>query len=322
VANKLYSHLIKPTLVQQGPAGLYAKPQIWMEAKDMEGFNAHFSYGFITEPGTLHPVEGMVVHPYDECLVFAGYQDGDIRRMEAEISIQLGEEREVHTFHKPSYIIIPRGTPHGPATVHWVDRPIAHYVVGLSPEYRADLLPAGAPTTGSKHAHLVRPLRCELPDSLKTMTGEENRGPTYADIMDDEGILHPAQFGVGPGNGDQIVWLFGENLEGLDVNFTWGYYTQPGKWHRGGEVHTHPEAEILCYLGLDPDDLNYLGAELELGMGKERERHIFNTPTIAVCPEGFPHLPLITRWVDKPYAFIVMCLSGDHDSPWVEVEEE
>ncbi len=43
MAQKLYPHLIKPTLVQPGPAGLYPKPRIWMEAKDMEGFNAHLS---------------------------------------------------------------------------------------------------------------------------------------------------------------------------------------------------------------------------------------------------------------------------------------
>jgi hypothetical protein len=130
--------------------------------------------------------------------------------------------------------------------------------------------------------------------------------------------MRPAERGVGPGNGDQIVWVYGKDLEGFEVNFTWGFYSRCGKWHRGGEAHYHPEEEILCYLSLDPDDLNYLGAELELGMGKDYERHIFNTPTIAICPAGFPHLPLITRWVDKPYAFIVICLSGEHASPWVE----
>ena len=45
--------------------------------------------------------------------------------------------------------------------------------------------------------------------------------------------------------------------------------------------------------------------------------HIFNKPTVAICPKGF-HLLLITRWVDRPYAFFVICLSGEHDSPWVE----
>ena len=123
---------------------------------------------------------------------------------------------------------------------------------------------------------------------------------------------------MGPGNGDEVVWLYGDDLEGLNLNFTWGLYSHCGKWHRGGEAHYHPEAEILCFVGLDTDRLDYLGAELELGMGKDYERHIFNTPTVAICPAAFPHLPLITRWVDKPYGFFVICLSGEHGSPWVE----
>jgi hypothetical protein len=314
---KEYAHLVKPLLVQQAPAGLYAEPLVWMEGKDLEGFNAHFSYGFIKQPGVYHPAEGMLVHPYDECLVFAGFQDGNILRMDAEISVVLGEEREEHKFHKPTVVLLPKGTPHGPATVEWVDKPIVHYTIGLAPEYKAASLPAGTKTKGSKHAHLIKPLITQLGESKKTMTGEE-QGPTYAKIMDANGVLHPAKGGVGPGNGDDIVWLFGDNLEGMELNFTWGLYSQCGKWHRGGEAHTHPEAEILCFFGLDPKDLNFLGAELELGLGRDYERHIFNKPTVVVCPQAFPHLPLITRWVDKPYGFVVICLSGEHESPWVE----
>jgi len=57
-------------------------------------------------------------------------------------------------------------------------------------------------------------------------------------------------------------------------------------------------------------------------MGYEGERHVVNVPSVYICPKGFPHLPVITRWVDKPYGFIVCCLSADHDSPWVEVKLE
>ena len=316
MGKKEYAHLVKPLLVQEPPAGLYPEALAWMEAKDLEGFNAHFSYGFIKKPGICHPMEGMAVHPYDELLVFAGYQGGDILRLDAEISIQLGEEREEHVFSKPSVVVIPKGTPHGPVTVKRVDMPIVHYIIGLAPEYRASLLPAGTKTQGSKHAHLVKPLITIL-SKERTMTGASN-AKRYQEIIDDKGVLHPAKGGVGPGNGDDIVWLFGDNVEGMDVNFTWGLYTQCGKWHRSGEAHTHPEAEILVFVGLDPNDINYLGAELELGMGKDYERHIFNKPTVVICPQGFPHLPLITRWVDKPYGFFVICLSGEHDSPWVE----
>jgi hypothetical protein len=58
-----------------------------------------------------------------------------------------------------------------------------------------------------------------------------------------------------------------------------------------------------------------------MGLGEEAERNSFDYPAAVVCPKGFAHLPEITTWVDKPYTFIVCCLSGDHASPWDEVDE-
>lgn len=323
-----YAHLVKPLLVQAPPAGLYKEPRVWMEGKDLEGFNGHFSYGFIKETGPFHPTEGALMHPYDECLIFAGIDNNDIRYLGAEVSIELGEEREEHIFDKPSVILIPKGTPHGPATVRRMEGPIVHYTISLAPDYKATgIAPGSLPpkSCGSKHSHLVKPLITQVGGT------KGGSGMGYEKGVDAEGVMRPTQRAsanplintdqvgrIGPGNADQLVWLFGANLEGMEVNFTWGFYTQSGKWHRGGEAHTHPEEEILVFVGLDPNDINFMGAELELGMGPDHERHIFNTPTVAVCPKGFPHLPLITRWVDKPYGFFVICLSGDHDSPWVE----
>jgi hypothetical protein len=94
-----YAHLIKPLLVRKGPAGLYPEPRFWMEGKDMEGFNAIFSFGFVKKPSVCHPLEGALVHPYDECLVFAGTDNTNMLYLGGEISIQLGEEGEEHVFH-------------------------------------------------------------------------------------------------------------------------------------------------------------------------------------------------------------------------------
>lgn len=315
MVKKEYTHLIKPLPVRQPPEGLYAEPRIWMEGGDLEGFNANFSFGFYKEPCTFHPLEGALVHPYDEVLVFAGTDNSDILHLGAEISVEIGEEQEEHVFTEPTVVIVPRGTVHGPATIRKMDRPIVHYHIGLGGEYKADIIPKGskpAKTTGSKYGHLVKKLMTYIDEKIKKSQMD------YSMVTDERGIMRPSERGVGPGNGDQIVWLFGKDLEGLELNFTWGFYSQNGKWHRGGEAHTHPEEEILVFVGLDTDNLEYLGAELEMGMGKDYERHIFNTPTVAIAPAGFPHLPLITRWVDKPYGFFVICLDGNHDSPWVE----
>jgi len=319
VVKKEFAHLIKPAAVKNPPRGLYAEPRIWMEAKDMEGFNACFSFGFVKKPGTFHPLEGAVIHPYDEILVFEGTDSTNILYLGAEVSVELGAEREVHTFKEPSCVLIPKGTPHGPVTVKSLERTIAHYTIGLADAYKAQALKtAGKPTNGTKYNRLIK----RMITNFKNMPGG---GPTAAArqdrlASDQYGVIKAASMGVGPGNGDEVVWLYGDDLEGFNVNFTWGFYSQCGKWHRGGEAHYHPEAEILCFLGLDTDNLGFLGAELELGMGQDYERHVFNTPTIAICPAAFPHLPLITRWCDKPYGFIVVCLSGEHASPWQEAK--
>ncbi|HEY55139.1 MAG TPA: hypothetical protein G4N91_02515 [Dehalococcoidia bacterium] len=322
MAKKKYAHLVKTLLVQKPPAGLYPEPWIWMEGKDMEGFNANFSYGFVKKPGKLHPMEGALVHPYDECLVFAGTDNTDITYLGAEVSVALGEEAEEHVFNVPSVIIVPKGTPHGPVTVGKIERPIVHYSIGLAADYKAESLPEKAKTKGSKYGRLVKPLGPGFEPVRMSIIAKDERllaefkkeHPDFQMDMSQVGLL-------GPGNADQLVWLYGNDLEGFEVNFTWGFYTGSGIWHRGGEAHYHPSEEILVFIGLDPDDLNFLGCEQELALGKEYERHVFNKPTVAVCPSGFPHLPLITRWTDKPYGFIVCCLSGEHDSPWVQEEE-
>jgi len=322
MAKKEYAHLIKPLKVQKGPLGLYPEPRFWMEGKDMEGFNASFSFGFVKKPGVCHPVKGALVHPYDECLVFAGIDNTNITYLGAEISVVLGEEREEHTFNVPSAITVPKGTPHGPVTIKKLDKPIAHYHVGLAADYKAEALPEKASIKGSKYGHLIKPLGAgfepvrmsKIAKDAKLLAEFKKEHPDFDMDMSQVGLL-------GPGNADFLTWLYGNDLEGFDVNFTWGFYTGSGIWHRGGEAHYHPAEEILVFIGLDPDDLNYLGCEQELAMGKEYERHVFNTPTVAVCPSGFPHLPLITRWVDKPYAFIVCCLNAEHDAPWTLEEE-
>lgn len=322
---KEYTHLVKPLLVQQPPDGLYGQPRVWMESKDLEGFNAHFSYGFLKEDCTCHPTEGMIVHPFDEILLFAGSDnEKSFDYLGAEISIELGGERERHVFDKPTVVVIPRGTVHGAVTVRKVERPVVHYTIGLAPEYAAERVRtpyargsesslSDVPTLG----HLIKPLdKFMSPAPMRDATKDPE---VMKAVMAANPHFNPEEVGlIGPANADSLVWLYGDQVEKLEVNFTWGYYTRCGKWHRGGEAHTHPEEEILVFVGLNPDDLSVMDAELEIGMGPDYERHIFNTPTVCICPQGFPHLPLITRWVDKPYGFFVICLSGEHDSPWVE----
>jgi hypothetical protein len=156
---------------------------------------------------------------------------------------------------------------------------------------------------------------------MKTYVDQEliDTGLNYHLCCDENGIMKSelAPHGMlGPGNTTELFWMFGKDLEGFDVNFTWGYADKAGIWHRIGYSHRHPEEEVLIFQGFDPGAPDSLGAEIEIALGDEDERHIFSEPTVVVCPKGFSHLPQINRWVDKKFGFFVICLSGEHASPW------
>lgn len=166
----------------------------------------------------------------------------------------------------------------------------------VAPAYQVNWMPKGAKppkTTGNKYSHLFKPLKGK--------------------------VISPRTMGVGSGNADQLVWFYGKDLEGLPVNFTWGVYTGCGIWHREegkSKARIHPFDEILIFVGLDPTNLNYLGAEIEIG--EEHERHVFSEPTVVICPRGLPHTPVITRWVDKPFGCFVISLSPQYTATWVD----
>ena len=342
---KEWAHLVKPLQVKHGPPGLYPKPRIWAEGRDWEGFGANFSYGFFTEPTVCHPIEGAVVHPYDEVLVFAGTDLGDILALGGEMSIELGEEREEHVFDLPMVVCIPKGLPHGPVRVRKIgSKAIAHYHFGLAAEYQGERIPeVSLPprTAGREYAALVRALRndpgpeqlAEIAQLTKewesgggarsaagpeaaaatTTTAASEASGALPPMIDSRGVLHPRGY-VGPGNADSMIWMYGKDLAGFKLNFNWGFFSATGSGSGNtDESHSHPEPEALIWVGLDPGDLGHLGAEVEIALGPDLERHVFNEPTCVVCPPDLLHAPLIVRRVDDPYVFLLGCLDQEYE---------
>lgn len=310
---KKYAHFVKPLLVKMGPEGLYPDMRVWMEAKDWEGLNAIFSYGYLKHPGTVcHPIKSdeALVHPYDELLVFAGIDPSDVTKMDAEISVEIGEHPEEYTFNEPTIVVVPKGTPHGPIRVKRLGQPVMHYLVGLGPEYKATTVTKKEKSKEKNYAHLIKKFR----SSVRTLSMYR----AMPGFVDERGVMYPTKF-VGPGNADQLVWIYGEDLEGLEVNVSWGFYTQCGIWHKmpGGGAHVHPVDEALIFVGLDPNNLYYLGAQIEFDLGEEAEREMINVPAAVVAPKGLVHCPEITWSVDRPYGFIVFCLGTEHETHWL-----
>ena len=55
--------------------------------------------------------------------------------------------------------------------------------------------------------------------------------------------------------------------------------------------HVHTYDEAVFFIGSDPRHFSDLGAEVEMSIGAEEEKHTFNQATVVVLPAGVPHCP-------------------------------
>ncbi len=70
------------------------------------------------------------------------------------------------------------------------------------------------------------------------------------------------------------------------------------------ECHKHPYEQLLIFIGGNPLDVTDFGAEVELSLGEECEKHVITQTTIVYVPSGMYHCPLHFKKVDKPVIFI------------------
>jgi hypothetical protein len=330
MATSKYEHLIKPLSsgaidwehkARQGQSGASvigpgsAKKEIWLNGRDhLEGLHFNFSWGVHKEPGDWHAGSKSHAHPYPECLFFVGLDTANVNYLGAEIECCLGSERETYTFNDPTVIVIPAGFPHGPITTKRLFSPkgFGFFAADLSDAFSVSWLEKapGAESTEStgKYAHLVKSLK----SGLITERGKFIPSRlTPEQLARREMMQKEAGYKTGPGYADHLSRMYGNDLGGMNVNIAWGFFSQPGIWQRGVNAHIHPADEVMIFLGADPNHDEYLGAEIEIDLGKEHERCFFDKPSAVVCPAGLPHAPIITRWVDKPFAFISINLAGD-----------
>jgi len=129
-----YAHLVKKLKVKEGPGGANAKQVLSMSGEELEGLALNFSIGLHRETGQWYPGKGAQVHPYDRCLIFFGHDTSDLSYLGAELTIDIGEEHEKHTFNVPTVVSLPRGLPHFPIVCNKVDRPYGVVQVGLGPK--------------------------------------------------------------------------------------------------------------------------------------------------------------------------------------------
>jgi len=290
MAKTKYGHYIKKLVYTELPGG-NGRPEYitWPKGSDLEGLNINFVWGYHNKVGQWG-VGGKYghVHPYGEVFLFTGLDYDNPNTLGAEIELTMGEEGEEHIIAAPSIVVFPAGVSHCPIVAKKVHKPYGFLAISTSGEDK---------TTELTERGKAFPLANKYGDLIKRME--------MRDLKRKKG-----------GNADYIGFWTGKNTKGFKLNFTWAFHTGLGLWH-DQDPHVHPNDEALVFVGLDPDNPDYLGAELEIAMGEEQEIHVIDSPTVVVAPKGLVHCPLVTRKVEKPYAFTAICLADEHDTTWL-----
>jgi hypothetical protein len=113
-------------------------------------------------------------------------------------------------------------------------------------------------------------------------------------------VKNPTEDGTfGPGIG-----VIGERDFKADFSIGLTVVINTGRMEEG---HVHPEFDMyLTFMGLDPKNIQDLGGEIVMYMGKdkEQEKFVITTPTTVYIPKGVWHCPLDFVKVTKPMLFV------------------
>ena len=117
----------------------------------------------------------------------------------------------------------------------------------------------------------------------------------------------------GPGAADYVFRIGGKEMNDRETNFSFGYYSKVGAWNSAETgARTHPYDTCLVFAGLEPKDPNYLGAEIEMVLGPEFEKHVINVPSFVCIPKNFPYGQITTKKAEKAFAHYDIGLARDY----------
>ena len=107
---------------------------------------------------------------------------------------------------------------------------------------------------------------------------------------------------------EPMMHLDGEKYGGgnnLTVSQSW--ITQPFRMIK--EPHSHDHDQFLIFSGTNPMDVRDFGAEVEIFLGEQGEKHYIDSPVVIHIPTGLMHGPLQFKRIEKPILFLDIYLA-------------
>ena len=215
-------------------------------------------------------------HPHDEILFFHGLDPDNPTELGWEIDFFMGDEFIRHRITESTIVYLPAHFVHCPI-ISRMKKPVFHVFTMFSPLSILD------PFTGT----------------IKQEGAFEKR---YDDYLIS-----------GPGQGQSekaykyTTYLDNSVIKGSPL-FSSTFITSDNPLKEEAP-HSYPYEKVLGFFGINPEDKLELGAEVEIRMGENLEKHTFNRATIVYIPPGLSHCT-VKASVESPFIFVECANNG------------
>ena len=105
-----------------------------------------------------------------------------------------------------------------------------------------------------------------------------------------------------------------KELNGFNCHIIYAFAYETGLTGLSKKPHVHDYDEAIFFIGSDPRNPGYLGAEVTMAIGPdEDEKYTFSEPTAVVVPKGVPHCPMWTNRLEQPFLVMAVSLTGERN---------
>lgn len=111
---------------------------------------------------------------------------------------------------------------------------------------------------------------------------------------------------------ENFRFIGAKHFEGAPLYFVWHPVPRTLDFRMIPEPHAHDFEQYLGFFGGNPMCIEGLGAEVELYLGEEGEKHIITTPQMVHIPKGLIHGPLIFKRVEVPIVFLDITMAPEY----------
>ncbi len=270
--NTKYRRLLSEEIIERSEYPQITAPMVRYRG-DRGKSDLTFDWSCITKPFVMGDKPRK--NGFDQFMLFGGSNIDDLTEFQAEVEISLGEEGTKKTITGPRLIYIPRGLTFGPIHFKTVDKPIFLMDFYLTPKCSKRWVPS------------------EYDKYIKELVYMSN---TY----ELNSMWNGKHFCDSTARDTQMLATC-EDIGVDGANFCFFYYVKKEAHLLAEPTHVHDYDMWLINLNADPLHVDRFDGEIEMWWGKENEKQVMDSTSVAHVPPGLLHRAIDYARVGKPF---------------------